>query len=45
MVAMLLLKLIETPVGSPIALAVKVSVHVVLKVYTILVIAEVAVTV
>ena len=45
MVAMLLLKLIETPVGSPIALAVKVSVQVVLKVYTTLVIAEVAVTV
>jgi hypothetical protein len=32
MVAILLLKLIETPVGSPVALAVKVSVHVVLKV-------------
>ena len=45
MVAMLLLKLIETPVGSPIALAVKVSVQVVLKVYTTFVIAEVAVTV
>ena len=43
--AMLLLKLIETPVGRPIALAVKVSVQVVLKVYATLVIAEVAVTV
>ena len=45
MVAMLLLKLIETPEGSPVALAARVSVHVVLKVYTTLVIAEVAVTV